>query len=184
MPKDRKIDMVVLGLLSHENMTGYDIKKRIDDDIRFFWKASYGSIYPSLSELVKLGLIEKLEGDDFKTESKREKVKYRITESGREALEEWVSDIKVTNDIKYETLLKLFFGGAAKPEVTIRNIEIFEDDIKRDLYLLKSYRDILDQAINVDIDHKYYYLTVLFGIETYEGYIRWCTKAKEMLKNK
>ena len=57
-----------------------------------------------------------------------------------------------------------------------------EDDIRRDLYLLKSYRDILNQAINVEIDHKYYYLTVLFGIETYEGYLRWCTEAKEMLR--
>ena len=32
-------------------------------------------------------------------------------------------------------------------------------------------------------DHVYYYLTVLFGIETYEGYLRWCKKAKKVLAN-
>ena len=41
MARERKIDMVILGLLSHENLTGYDIKKRIDGAISFFWKGSY-----------------------------------------------------------------------------------------------------------------------------------------------
>ena len=30
MERERKIDMVILGLLNHEDLTGYDIKKRID----------------------------------------------------------------------------------------------------------------------------------------------------------
>ena len=54
MAKDRKIDMVILGLLSHDDLTGYDIKKQIDRSIRFFWKGSFGSIYPALAELEKL----------------------------------------------------------------------------------------------------------------------------------
>ena len=29
MAKDRKIDLVILGLLAHEDLTGYDIKKLI-----------------------------------------------------------------------------------------------------------------------------------------------------------
>ena len=37
-----KIDMVIQGLLSHEDLTGYDIKKRIDGAISFFWKGSFG----------------------------------------------------------------------------------------------------------------------------------------------
>ena len=52
MAKDRKIDMVILGLQAHENLTGYDIKKRIDNSIRFFWKGSFGSIYPALNVMV------------------------------------------------------------------------------------------------------------------------------------
>ena len=28
MAKDRKIDVVILGLLAHEDLTGYDIKNR------------------------------------------------------------------------------------------------------------------------------------------------------------
>jgi hypothetical protein len=32
-------------------------------------------------------------------------------------------------------------------------------------------------------DHMYFLLTVMFGIETYEAYLKWCGKAKKMLKN-
>ena len=47
MAKERKIDMVILGLLSHEDLTGYEIKKRMDGAISFFWKGSFGNIYPA-----------------------------------------------------------------------------------------------------------------------------------------
>ena len=40
----------------------------------------------------------------------------------------------------------------------------------------------LEKAIEVE-DHVYYLLTTSFGIETYEAYLRWCAKAKKMLKN-
>ena len=59
MAKDRKIDLVILGLLSHEDLTGYDIKKQIDSGISFFWKGSFGSIYPALSEMEKSGFVKK-----------------------------------------------------------------------------------------------------------------------------
>ncbi len=53
MGKDRKIDMVILGLLAHEDSTGYDIKKKIDEPISFFWKGSFGSIYLALTDMEK-----------------------------------------------------------------------------------------------------------------------------------
>ena len=55
MAKDRKIDVVILGLLSHENLTGYDIKKRLDGAVGYFWKGSFGNIYPSLAAMEKEG---------------------------------------------------------------------------------------------------------------------------------
>ena len=41
MARERKIDMVILGLLSHENLTGYDIKKRIDGAINLFLEGKF-----------------------------------------------------------------------------------------------------------------------------------------------
>ena len=39
-------------------MSGYEIKSLVDHSTRFFWAASYGQIYPELTQLAEAGLIE------------------------------------------------------------------------------------------------------------------------------
>ena len=177
MAREKKIDMVILGLLYHEELTGYDIKKRIDGAIRFFWNGSFGNIYPALKDLETRKLITKNES----TAGSREKIVYKITKNGTKALGEWLKNEQAINELKYETLLKLFFGAAQSKDVTISNIEAFEKKIKADLMLLKNYEETLQKSLDTE-DHLYYYLTITFGIESYEAYLRWCTKAKKLLK--
>jgi DNA-binding PadR family transcriptional regulator len=178
MAKDRKIDMVILGLLSHEDLTGYDIKKRIDGAISFFWKGSFGSIYPSLSAMEEEGFVVKQKADNS---GGREKILYHITDKGLNALKGWLSEEQACNDLKYETLLKLYFGGAEKREVSLHNIDVFEENVRSDLAILKTYKENLEKSPDNE-DHMYFYLTVLFGIDTYEAYLKWCAKAKKMLR--
>ena len=178
MAREKKIDMVILGLLSHEDLTGYDIKKRMDGPISFFWKGSFGNIYPALKELENGGLITRSEASS----GGREKITYHITASGKKALTSWLKEEQCINEMRYETLLKLFFGGAAKDKkVTVHNIEVFEEQVKGELAILKEYEKSLKDQLNID-DHVCYYLTVTFGIETYGAYLRWCAKAKKALR--
>lgn len=181
MAKDRKIDMVILGLLAHENLTGYDIKKRIDNGISFFWKGSFGSIYPSLNAMEEVGYVERTASEE-KTGG-REKIYYQITKAGKEYLKLWLSDSKATNDLKYETLLKVFFGGVVDANVTCNTISKFEEEIMEELEILKVYKENLTK-VQSNTDHLFYYLTVSFGVETYEGYLKWCREAKELLSKK
>ena len=45
---------VVLGILAiHDNQSGYEIRKTIEQSVGFFWGESYGQLYPTL----KLSLI-------------------------------------------------------------------------------------------------------------------------------
>ena len=180
MPKDRRTDMVILGLLSHESLTGYDIKKRIDGAISFFWKGSFGSIYPSLAAMEKEGLVTRISSGDG-TAGKREKIYYGITEKGRETLVAWLENEREANDLKYETVLKLFFGGAADVSASLRAVIRFQKDVQRELDVLRAYERSLSSALE-DRDHLHYYLTVRFGIETCEAYLRWCGEAREMLR--
>jgi DNA-binding PadR family transcriptional regulator len=38
-------------MLSLRPMSGYDIRKTVQESIRFFWSESYGQIYPALKRL-------------------------------------------------------------------------------------------------------------------------------------
>ena len=177
MARERKIDMVLLGLLSHEDLTGYEIKKRIDGAISFFWKGSFGNIYPALKDMENTGLITKSDT----SVGGREKLTYHITDSGLVTLKNWLEEKQASNELRYETMLKLFFGGANEKSVSLYNIETFEDQIQQDLKILKSYCSSLEKHLDNE-EHVYYYLTASFGVETYEAYLKWCNKAKRMLR--
>lgn len=177
MAREKKIDMVILGLLSHEDLTGYDIKKRIDGAISFFWKGSFGNIYPALKELEDGKLITAKDA----SEDGRGKKAYQITQKGREALGDWLLDEQASNEIRYETLLKIFFGGAGSRQISVHNIEVFERKVQDDLKMLNDYCEALGKD-PANEDHMYYYLTVSFGIETYKAYLAWCSKAKKMIR--
>lgn len=177
MAREKKIDMVILGLLSHEDLTGYDIKKRMDGAISFFWKGSFGNIYPALKEMESQKLITK----ETATVGGREKITYHITSDGTKKLGEWLKEEQAINELRYETLLKLFFGGTQEHKVSIHNIEVFEAQVKVELEMLKGYAKTLEAKLDNE-DHLYYYLTATFGIESYEAYLKWCAKAKKMLK--
>lgn len=177
MATEKKIDCVILGLLSHEDLTGYEIKKRMDTSLKYFWGASYGSIYPALSDLVKRGLASKRDG----SENNRNKIIYSITEEGRSYLKEWLLAPAERDELRYETLLKLFFGNEAGASQAVSHIEAFEDKIEKELPYLLGAAENLRNIIEMDDTHKYYLLTVEFGIKTYQAYLEWCKEAKAML---
>lgn len=177
MAIEKKIDYVILGLLSHEDLTGYEIKKRMDTSLKYFWGASYGSIYPALSDLVERGLANKRDG----AENKRNKIIYSITEEGRKYLKEWLQMPAEKDELRYETLLKLFFDNEGGVLQAISHIDAFQEKIEGELPYLIGAADTLRKNIDVDDTHKYYLLTVEFGIKAYRAYLEWCEEAKEIL---
>ena len=152
MARERKIDMVILGLLSHEDLSGYDIKKHIDGAIRFFWKGSFGSIYPALSEMEKSGLVARRSTADG---GRREKILYHVTDQGTEMLTRWLNEEQAANDLKYETLLKLYFGGAEGKDAALKNIRHFEEQVKRDLAVLTVYKENLEKERKLVVSFPY-----------------------------
>lgn len=180
MANEKKIDVVILGYLYHEPMSGYDIKKRIDNELKYFFNGSYGSIYPALCALEQDGKIEREEIKD----TNRGKILYRITDKGVNALKEWISSEGNKDELRYETLLKIFFGGSVGNKATIKQIESFEKKINGELKMLNFFQNNLLNVIDEDEDHLYFLLTVKFGIETYNGHLNWCREAKKILKER
>lgn len=178
MAAEKKIDCVILGLLSHEDLTGYEIKKRMDTSLKYFWGASYGSIYPALSDLAARGLAAKRDG----AENKRNKIIYSITDEGRNYLREWLKTPVEKDELRYETLLKLFFGHEGGVSQTIAHIDSFQEKIERELPALIRAADILKDHTDTDDAHQYYLLTVEFGIRSYRAYLEWCEDAKAALQ--
>ena len=177
MANKKKMDYVLLGLLSHESMTGYEIKKRLDTSLRLFWGGSYGSIYPTLNQLEKEGKVTKKNTSS----NGREKISYYITDAGRKSLKEWLEQPAEKDEVRYETILKVFFGSETGFAGSKEHIERFEEKCRGELEILHIFADDLLHYLEDD-SHKHYYLTVQFGIKTYEAYLEWCKEAKALIK--
>ena len=47
----------ILGLLTYESLTGYELKQRFDCSINYFWSAHLSQIYRELNVLEKKELV-------------------------------------------------------------------------------------------------------------------------------
>ena len=52
------LELAILGLLKELPLHGYELKKRLNDSLGHLWGVSYGSLYPALARLEKVGAIE------------------------------------------------------------------------------------------------------------------------------
>jgi DNA-binding PadR family transcriptional regulator len=52
------LDLAILGLLKELPLHGYELKKRLNSSLGPLWGVSYGSLYPALARLEKVGAIE------------------------------------------------------------------------------------------------------------------------------
>ena len=51
------LDLAILGLLLEQEMHGYEIRRRLRDELGLFANISFGSLYPALSRLERSGAV-------------------------------------------------------------------------------------------------------------------------------
>jgi DNA-binding PadR family transcriptional regulator len=170
---------VILGLLSRENLSGYDIKLEVDESTRFFWAASYGQIYPELKRLEEEGLVE---GADTPQGGRARRV-YRITDAGRRSLASWIMDTGSTVELRHEGLLKLFFADALdSPEDRVAVLEEIASVHRRQVKELEMIECevVLDEG-EVDPGHEpgKPEFVLRFGLDFHRWVVSWCEREIE-----
>jgi len=163
------LDNVILGMLYDCNLSGYDIKKHIENGIGVFYKASFGSIYPALKKLAEKGYI--IMADD--TQAARQKKIYQITDIGKEIFLEWLIQPINLNDNTNQHLAKVYFFDYLD-YASIRQ-QLIEYEMNNTNYLrkLQTLEKKLDNSNN-NIKHYFKLSTLYYGICVIEETIRWC----------
>lgn len=167
---------IILGLLSHEPCSGYDIKKKVDHSIGYIWDINYGQIYPTLRKLEEEKLaIKKIETSDRGPTRKI----YSITESGRKELQKWLFK---PEEKEYEIFLKIFFGAQLSPEENIQKLKEFNKKRTQEIKKLEQSKKNLSSILYENNDHLYYLLTTLFGLYDYKIQLKWSEMVIDILK--
>lgn len=101
------VKTLCLGVLTLRDMTGYEIKKHFEQSFAHFFVAGYGSIYPALSELTRVGLVS---CQDVAQAKRPDKKVYSITDAGRAQLATALVDTPPRHKVRSEFLVLLYFA--------------------------------------------------------------------------
>lgn len=121
------LEVALLGLLSIQPMTGYDIGRYYERALVPFWVVPRTQIYPRLKDLEDRGLVE---SEHVVQESRPNKRVYRLTAAGRGELTAWLGDAIGWIEMKHALLIRVFLGNLFE-----------EQELRR---LLVGYRDEVD----------------------------------------
>ena len=100
------IKFPVLGFLMDAQLTGYDLKRRFQDSVGFFYRVSDGSLYPALKKLARDKLVT------MRTErnGKRARKVYAITPIGRQHFLKMLAEPSPPVFVHDEAQVKIYFG--------------------------------------------------------------------------
>lgn len=178
----------VLGALTVEPMSGYDLKRFFEQGVSFFWAESYGQIYPILKQLHAEGLVANA-ADESGGASVRSggpghprRAVHAITPAGRDALARWIGEpAEPQAGRRLEILLKLFFarqGGAGAAHRLVADFRAHH------VALLATYA-ATDARLQADHpghpDLPFWLLTVSYGEHASRALVAWCDAAAHTL---
>lgn len=172
----------ILGMLSFQPMSGYDLKQFADQSIgHFYWSPAKSQIYAELRRLTKAGLVTE---EHVEQEARPDKRMYALTPEGEKELANWVDNAEFEQDVFKSTLmLRVFFGKSANPKSLIRllkqNLE-FEQD------LLGQLQEKEQGCINAgpEYDATFQLLTIRAGIRITESSISWSKESIKVLEER
>ena len=153
------LDLAILGLLFEQEMHGYEIRRRLRDELGLFANISFGSLYPALSRLERSGAVTvtasggtvpasipstgSLSGERAGLRArrsgttlgtKRSRKVYRITDRGRELFEQLLdADEPAGTDDARSFGLRLAFARYLAPQARLGLLERRRSQLTRRL---------------------------------------------------
>jgi len=129
------INHAILGILSFKPLTGYDLKKIIQDSPFMYWSGNNNQIYKSLLELHDEGFVT---SEVQHQESSPSKKIYTITKEGLAELKEWILASPEPPEFKKTFLIQLAWADLLSTEEINTLLSDYENQVKMQILLLKE----------------------------------------------
>ncbi len=169
----------LLTSLIEKSSSGYDLARRFDKSIGFFWHATHQQIYRELGRMEASGWIESSSAPDA---GKTRKRLYRVLPLGQAELLRWAAEPSSDMDLRDEFMVRLRADAALgalglAPELARR--------IQRHKEKLALYRDIEQRdfaAPNLSRAARIHHMILKKGILYEENSIVWAQELLTLLQ--
>ncbi len=175
MARQAQTSTAVLGALSIEPLTGYEIRQVIATVLGHFWHESFGQIYPCLAELEAAGFVDTAPGERPRS------TRYEITATGRQHLRELLSEEPIPQPPRNGLLLRVFFGRALPPSTLDSLLTGLETEARERLGKYQGIRAAIAREPTYDEHGPYWEATLRAGELTAQAQLAWVTETRAAL---
>lgn len=171
---------ILLGGLSYQALTGYQLKQFVDSSAKHFWYAQTSQIYRTLDALEK---EELLTSEIQEQEDRPDRRLYHITPAGRADLQTWLAEpmteIAPTKDA---LLVRLFFAAQLDKETVLMQLRLQRSLHQRQLGLYRNeipamIRESHERQPELKRDALMWDITRRNGELIEQAYIQWLDEA-------
>jgi DNA-binding PadR family transcriptional regulator len=170
----------ILVCIADEPMTGYELAKRFDNSVGFFWRANHQQIY---RELRLLGEKNWILGETIAQEGRPNKTVFAITEQGKTELYTWSGFKAELPSIKEEFLLKFYALDRVDIPALVQQVQ---ERTQQHHERLALYEKILERHYKAEARlsrvAKGKLMGLKAGLMTERGWLGWCEEALQMLQ--
>jgi DNA-binding PadR family transcriptional regulator len=172
----------ILVSLLDRPQTGYELNKRFDQTVGFFWKASHQQIYQELHKMAAAGWVQ---STTVEQADRPNRIVYQITDAGRAVVDEWVDEPTDPPSVKEELLVKLFAMPAADTTALVRQVERrLAHNRERLTWYESLMKEHYPQPAKLSPRKRGRYLGLRMGVMNAKTTIDWCVEALELLKSR
>jgi DNA-binding PadR family transcriptional regulator len=175
MARPSQTATAVLGVLSIEPQTGYEIRQAITDILGHFWHESFGQIYPCLADLEEEGLVSSTPGDRPRSS------RYQITEAGRTRLHDLLSEPATSQAPRNGLLLRVFFGRALDPGKLARMLDELEAEAQTRMASYAGIRAAIEAEDEYTDHAPFWNATIRAGELAAQAQLTWAAETRAAL---
>ena len=165
--------------LLEKSSSGYDLARRFDMSIGYFWRATHQQIYRELGRMEKAGWIRSEPDPDAGRTRKRS---YAVLPAGREELMRWVAEAAPLTELRDEFMVRLRADAVIGPLDMVPELRR-----RRALHAdkLRAYRAIEARDFSPEAEptrkRRIHHLILKADIQYEQGWIAWHDEALALL---
>lgn len=176
------LEHALLVSLTERAGSGYELARRFDRSIGFFWSATHQQIYRVLRRMEESGWVV---SETVAQEGKPDKKVYSVSPDGRAELARWIAEPTDTSALRNELAVKIRAAAYGDPTALLAEVSRHRDQHAQrlELYRLIEKRDFpAPEQLSGTGLHQY--LVLRGGIRVETGFTEWCDEVLHALRRK
>ncbi|NNH69229.1 PadR family transcriptional regulator [Nocardia uniformis] len=166
----------ILGLLSIKPMSGYELKKVIDESVGHFWSTDQSQVYRTLADLVDGGLASRR---TIVQEERPNMHVHSVTDRGLAELDSWLTAPLRMPPTRDPFLARLFFADRLPPERIRELLDARRRELSEELAALETLAVPAEAA---DLGQELRLATLDYGISVGRAEIAWLDSTQRRLE--